>query len=161
MNSDGILRPDSKSATYPECVVFSAPCFSQSCSHVRLSNTFPFSDQCKLLGQSFWSLSELYVPREKPPTDVKTPSTSHVFMSIRLLVSGCAKKLTASRPIFTDAALLNRQAWTGESMPDDQEKSQTDWWLDDRIWLDLFEPLFNENPELTDRAAKLWHRLLA
>lgn len=37
----------------------------------------------------------------------------------------------------------------------------SDWWLDDRIWLDLFEPLFDENPELADRAAKLWHRLLA
>lgn len=44
-------------------------------------------------------------------------------------------------------------------MPQEPEDSQ--WWLDDRVWLDLFEPLFNENPELADRAAKLWHRLLA
>ena len=42
-----------------------------------------------------------------------------------------------------------------------QELDDSQWWLDDRVWLDLFEPLFNENPELADRAAKLWHRLLA
>ena len=42
-----------------------------------------------------------------------------------------------------------------------QELEDLQWWLDDRVWLDLFEPLFNENPELADRAAKLWHRLLA
>src|SRR6266404_6656491 len=46
-----------------------------------------------------------------------------------------------------------------ETMPQEPDESQ--WWLDDRVWLDLFEPLFNENPELAARAAKLWHRLLA
>jgi hypothetical protein len=33
--------------------------------------------------------------------------------------------------------------------------------LDDRVWLELLEPLFQEDPSQADRAAKLWHRLLA
>lgn len=42
-----------------------------------------------------------------------------------------------------------------------QEKDESQWWLDDDLWLELFGPLFSENPELADHAAKLWHRLLA
>jgi hypothetical protein len=44
-------------------------------------------------------------------------------------------------------------------MPEELDDSQ--WWLDDRVWLDMFEPLFAEDPKQADRAAKLWHRLLA
>ena len=33
--------------------------------------------------------------------------------------------------------------------------------LDDRVWLELLEPLFLEDPNQADRAAKVWHRLLA
>lgn len=44
-------------------------------------------------------------------------------------------------------------------MPQNAEDSQ--WWLDDRLWLDLFEPLFNEDEDLADHAARLFHHLLA
>jgi hypothetical protein len=42
-----------------------------------------------------------------------------------------------------------------------QELDDSQWWLDDRVWLDLLEPLFLEDASQADRAAKLWHRLLA
>jgi len=44
-------------------------------------------------------------------------------------------------------------------MPEELDDSQ--WWLDDNVWLDLFNPAFHEDPSKADRAAKLWHRLLA
>jgi len=44
-------------------------------------------------------------------------------------------------------------------MPQELEDSQ--WWLDDMVWLDLFNPAFHEDSSKADRAAKLWHRLLA
>lgn len=34
-------------------------------------------------------------------------------------------------------------------------------WLDDRVWLDLLEPLLLEDSAVADRAARLWHHLLA
>lgn len=34
-------------------------------------------------------------------------------------------------------------------------------WLDDRVWLDLLEPMLLEDSALAERAAKLWHYLLA
>lgn len=34
-------------------------------------------------------------------------------------------------------------------------------WLDDQVWLDLLEPMLLEDSALADRAAKLWHYLLA
>ena len=42
-----------------------------------------------------------------------------------------------------------------------QELDDSQWWLDDKVWLDLLEPLFLEDASQADRAAKLWHRLLA
>lgn len=42
-----------------------------------------------------------------------------------------------------------------------QELDDSQWWLDDNIWLDLFGPLFLEDSSQADHAAKLWHRLLA
>jgi len=42
-----------------------------------------------------------------------------------------------------------------------QELDDSQWWLDDKVWLDLFNPAFHENSSKADRAAKLWHRLLA
>jgi hypothetical protein len=42
-----------------------------------------------------------------------------------------------------------------------QEPDDSQWWLDDKIWLDLFEPLFLEDAGKADCAAKLFHRLLA
>jgi len=33
--------------------------------------------------------------------------------------------------------------------------------LDDKVWLELLEPLFLKDPSQADRAAKVWHRLLA
>jgi hypothetical protein len=44
-------------------------------------------------------------------------------------------------------------------MPEELDDSQ--WWLDDNVWLDLFNPAFHEDSSKADRAAKLWHRLLA
>lgn len=45
-------------------------------------------------------------------------------------------------------------------MPQQPEDSQ--WSLDDRVWLDLFEPLFfAEDTRKADGAAKLFHSLLA
>lgn len=43
-----------------------------------------------------------------------------------------------------------------------QEPDDSQWWLDDRVWLDLFEPLFfAEDTSQADRAAKLFHDLLS
>ena len=42
-----------------------------------------------------------------------------------------------------------------------QELDDSQWWIDDRVWLDLLEPMLSEDSALADRAAKLWHRLLA
>lgn len=42
-----------------------------------------------------------------------------------------------------------------------QELDDSQWWLDDQVWLDLFNPTFHEDPGKADRAAKLFHRLLA
>jgi len=44
-------------------------------------------------------------------------------------------------------------------MPQQLDDSQ--WWLDDKVWLDLFNPTFHEDSSKAYRAAKLWHRLLA
>ena len=33
--------------------------------------------------------------------------------------------------------------------------------LDDKVWLELLEPLLLKDPSQADRAAKVWHRLLA
>jgi hypothetical protein len=41
-----------------------------------------------------------------------------------------------------------------------QELHETEWWLDDRLWLDLLEWLFWEDASKADIAAKLWHRLI-
>lgn len=46
-----------------------------------------------------------------------------------------------------------------ETMPQELDDSQ--WWMDDNIWLDLFRPLFSEDSSQADNAAKLWRRLLA
>lgn len=45
-------------------------------------------------------------------------------------------------------------------MQDHEEKAKTDWWLDDRVWIDLFAPLFAKDGSLADRAAKLFDYLL-
>lgn len=37
----------------------------------------------------------------------------------------------------------------------------SEWWLEDRVWLDLFNPTFHEDSSKAERAAKLWRRLLA
>ena len=42
-----------------------------------------------------------------------------------------------------------------------QELDDSQWWLDDNVWLDLFNPTFHEDPSKADRAAKLFHHLLA
>jgi len=44
-------------------------------------------------------------------------------------------------------------------MPQQLDDSQ--WWLDDKVWLDLFNQTFHEDSSKAYRAAKLWHRLLA
>lgn len=44
-------------------------------------------------------------------------------------------------------------------MPEELDDSQ--WWLDDNVWLDLFTPTFQEDPSKAGRAAKLFHHLLA
>jgi hypothetical protein len=41
-----------------------------------------------------------------------------------------------------------------------QEPDESEWWLDDRLWLDLLEWLFWEDSSKADIAAKLWHRLI-
>jgi len=79
-------------------------------------------------------------------------------MSICLLASDSAKKLVASRPVFTDATSLSRQALRG-SMPDLEDKSKTELWKDERVWLELFQPLFARDGDLADRAAKLFDYL--
>jgi hypothetical protein len=33
--------------------------------------------------------------------------------------------------------------------------------FDDKVWLELLEPLFLKDASQADRAAKVWHRLLA
>ena len=45
-------------------------------------------------------------------------------------------------------------------MPDDEVNSKTDSWRDERVWLELFQPLFAEDGDLADRAAKLFDYLL-
>lgn len=45
-------------------------------------------------------------------------------------------------------------------MQNHEEKAKTDLWLDDRVWIDLFAPLFAEDGSLADRAAKLFDYLL-
>lgn len=37
----------------------------------------------------------------------------------------------------------------------------SEWWLEDRVWLDLSNPTFHEDSSKAERAAKLWHQLLA
>jgi hypothetical protein len=41
-----------------------------------------------------------------------------------------------------------------------QQPDESQWWLDDEMWLDLFGWLFLEEPSKADDAAKLWYRLL-
>lgn len=43
-------------------------------------------------------------------------------------------------------------------MPDERTESK---WLDDQVWLELLEPILLKDPALAERAAKLWHHLLA
>lgn len=43
-------------------------------------------------------------------------------------------------------------------MPDERTESK---WLDDQVWLELLEPILLKDPGLAERAAKLWHHLLA
>jgi hypothetical protein len=43
-------------------------------------------------------------------------------------------------------------------MPDKRTEPK---WLEDQVWLDLLEPMLLEDSALADRAAKLWHHLLA
>lgn len=45
-------------------------------------------------------------------------------------------------------------------MPDDKVKSKTDSWRDERVWSELFQPLFAEDGDLADRAAKFFDYLL-
>jgi len=40
-------------------------------------------------------------------------------------------------------------------MPDLEDKSKTELWKDERVWLELFQPLFARDGDLADRAAKL------
>lgn len=42
-----------------------------------------------------------------------------------------------------------------------QELDDSQWWLDDQVWLDLFNPTFHEDSSKADRAARLFHHLLA
>ena len=35
------------------------------------------------------------------------------------------------------------------------------WWLDDNVWLEVLRPLFHEDSSQADRAARLFHHLLA
>lgn len=44
-------------------------------------------------------------------------------------------------------------------MPEEPDESQ--WWLDDKIWLDIFGSYLSEDPFQADRAARLFHRLVA
>lgn len=44
-------------------------------------------------------------------------------------------------------------------MPPELDDSQ--WLLEDEVWLDLFTPTFQEDPSKAERAAKLFHHLLA
>jgi hypothetical protein len=41
-----------------------------------------------------------------------------------------------------------------------QEPDESEWWLDDYVWLDLFSWLFLEDPITADSTARLWHRLI-
>lgn len=43
-------------------------------------------------------------------------------------------------------------------MPHERTESK---WLDDQVWLELLEPILLKDPVLADRAARLWHHLLA
>ena len=46
-----------------------------------------------------------------------------------------------------------------ETMP--KRLDDSEWWPDDRVWLDLFNPTFREDSSKAARAAKLWHQLLS
>lgn len=41
------------------------------------------------------------------------------------------------------------------------DKTEPKWLDEDKVWLDLLEPMLLEDPALADRAARLWHYLLA
>jgi hypothetical protein len=43
-------------------------------------------------------------------------------------------------------------------MPDKRTEPK---WLEDQVWLDLLEPMLLEDSALAERAARLWHHLLA
>lgn len=45
-------------------------------------------------------------------------------------------------------------------MPDLEHKSQTGLWKDERVWLELFQPLFAVDGDLAERTAKLLDYLL-
>lgn len=45
-------------------------------------------------------------------------------------------------------------------MPDLEDKSKKELWRDERVWLELFQPLFAEDGDLADRAAKLLDYLI-
>jgi len=45
-------------------------------------------------------------------------------------------------------------------MPDDQQKAKTALCLDERVWLELFQPLFAGDGDLAERTAKLVDNLL-
>ena len=40
-------------------------------------------------------------------------------------------------------------------MPDLEDKSKTELWRDETVWLELFQPLFADDGDLADRTAKL------
>lgn len=42
-----------------------------------------------------------------------------------------------------------------------QEPDDSQWWLDDQVWLDLFATTFHEDAAKAELAARLFHRLLA
>lgn len=41
-------------------------------------------------------------------------------------------------------------------MAEYKDKSKTDLWNDERVWLELFQPLFADDGDLAERAAKLF-----
>ena len=41
-----------------------------------------------------------------------------------------------------------------------QKRDDSQWWLDDSVWLDLFIPALHGDSAKAERAAKLFHRLL-
>jgi hypothetical protein len=42
-----------------------------------------------------------------------------------------------------------------------KQPDDSDWYLDDEVWRDLLRPLFIEDEAQAERAARLFHRLLA